>query len=379
MSRRDISGTTSVETVSDDVLSSLAWPSPSAKRPTTSDHFLLRKYQHLTRKHLSSLFDKLIAEYTGLTYRIVWATAGSDDWDTRRLPTSGASCCRQARTSRASQARCQACGRKQLERTLHAGGAGVFFECRLGVLNYWLPIRVRGLTVGIAYLQALDAGKSEQRTSRSTRVATGVLSRTEFRRGARLLCLIVNYLQTLDLADLRKTELAEAGDAVVALEREQARLHEAVNRHLPSASLVARRSGPATHSEEAVHQVLECISQKYAQPITLQGCARKLGMNAAYLSALFSSAVGVPFKSYLTRVRMLKAKALLGDFSQTVSEVSCAVGYSSENRFRKVFKQATGLAPKAWRATLRVQPLAFIGWLLGEARLLPCLQLPCLF
>ena len=83
----------------------------------------------------------------------------------------------------------------------------------------------------------------------------------------------------------------------------------------------------------------------YAKPITLQHYARELGMNAAYLSDLFSHALGVPFKTYLTELRMEKAKELLGDPTKTASDVAYAVGYASENRFRFAFKKATGLSP----------------------------------
>jgi two-component system response regulator YesN len=80
-------------------------------------------------------------------------------------------------------------------------------------------------------------------------------------------------------------------------------------------------------------------------------------MNAAYASALFSQVVGVPFKTYLTELRLEKAKALLSDPSKTVSEVAYSTGYASENRFRLAFKKATGLPPTTWRATMHTSPL----------------------
>ena len=55
---------------------------------------------------------------------------------------------------------------------------------------------------------------------------------------------------------------------------------------------------------------------------------------------------------------MEKAQELLGNPARGISDVACAVGYASENRFRIAFKKATGLAPRIWRETLRMQPLA---------------------
>lgn len=134
------------------------------------------------------------------------------------------------------------------------------------------------------------------------------------------------------------------------------RLHEALERHLPVTSETSRRSGPQSHPEQLVQRLLGCIEQNYGKPITLQNCACKLGMNATYASALFSRAVGVPFKTRLTELRMEKAKTLLGDPAKTASDVAYAVGYASENRFRLAFKKATGLSPKLWRETMQMNP-----------------------
>jgi two-component system response regulator YesN len=62
--------------------------------------------------------------------------------------------------------------------------------------------------------------------------------------------------------------------------------------------------------------------------------------------------IGIPFKSYLTELRLRKAKELLGDSGKAVSDVAFAVGYASEERFRSAFKKATGLSPRTWRETM---------------------------
>ena len=63
-------------------------------------------------------------------------------------------CCRLAGSPLLQE--CRTCGPRQLARTLSADGDGHRFTCRLGVRNYWIPIRVRDQTLGIAYLQALE-------------------------------------------------------------------------------------------------------------------------------------------------------------------------------------------------------------------------------
>jgi AraC-like DNA-binding protein len=182
------------------------------------------------------------------------------------------------------------------------------------------------------------------------------MSRLKFARAARFLRHIVQHVQSATLSDLRKADLTSAARAVLALEQEQARLHLALNFHLPPAPLAPRRYGPEPHAQQIVHRLLERLELDYAKPITLQHYARELHMNAAYLSALFSRVAGVPFKSYLTDLRLEKARALLADPAGSVSGVAYAVGYASEDRFRFAFKQATGLSPRLWRETMQTSP-----------------------
>jgi two-component system response regulator YesN len=83
-------------------------------------------------------------------------------------------------------------------------------------------------------------------------------------------------------------------------------------------------------------------------------CAAQFHLNPAYLSSQFSRTVGIPFKRYLTEVRLERARELLGRPAMSIAEVAYAVGYTSGNRFRVAFKSATGLPPRVWRETLRM-------------------------
>ena len=119
----------------------------------------------------------------------------------------------------------------------------------------------------------------------------------------------------------------------------------------PSASAPEHESRP----EQLVHRMLDFIRQNLSRPITLQQCADELKLNPVYLCTLFARTAGVPFKAYLIHARIAKAKALLSDPVQRVSEVAFAVGYTDEDYFRRAFKAATGLSPAAWRGARRAQ------------------------
>jgi AraC-like DNA-binding protein len=338
-------------------------PPTAPTRSPPGEPLLQHKYQALIRKHLSKLLDTLYAEFTGVHFQIAWTPASPRHWEARTLPTGCSVCCRHAGSALLPE--CRICGPRQLVRTLSTDGRGHHFTCPLGICNYWVPIRVHDTLVGIAYLQGLEtsgakprAGKPFMRAAqaRLRRAGARVMSRLESDRAARLLQLVVQHVQTASLADLREQDLTKAQRALRVLENVQARLLKKHNAVAPTLRQPFPLPQPESHCEQIVHAVLERIQRDYAQAITLRDCASELRISAAYLSHLFSLAVGLPFKTYLTEVRVEKARELLGDPARTVSEVASAVGYASENRFRIAFKKASGLSPRMWRETMRMNP-----------------------
>jgi AraC-like DNA-binding protein len=119
----------------------------------------------------------------------------------------------------------------------------------------------------------------------------------------------------------------------------------------PSAPLIsqARKRLAGAHSRRKVEAMLNYIHEHYSRPLQLTDLAAALELNAAYVSDLFSTAVGVTFHRYLEEFRIAKAKELLRDPRKRVCEVARAVGYSNPNHFRNVFNARVGEPPSAWR------------------------------
>ena len=68
------------------------------------------------------------------------------------------------------------------------------------------------------------------------------------------------------------------------------------------------------------------------------------------ISADFSKkATGENFSSYLTRIRIEKAKLLLKNTDLKVYQIGEDVGFRSIYYFNRVFKQITGITPKEFR------------------------------
>lgn len=351
----------------------------------TKDPVRQTEYQALTDKHVNHLASRLFAEFTGLRFHIAWAPSPAQPWEALLVPGDSGHFGRLAAVNAKTWRRCRMCRRRRLACALRANGRGYLFTCRNGVRNYWHPIRLRGVILGVAYIQAL-AGASPRRTpwQRSRRQAVPAwglcawsgaspLNRADFSRAVRLLRFIVDYIQTSSLADLRQADLARARHALLEFESVQTRMRQELNRVAPVFHQAAVTPATGGHKEQTMHLLLERIHQNYAQPLTLRQFAAGLRLNAAYLSSLFSRVVGMPFKTYLTEIRMEKAKELLSDPARTVAEVAFAAGYTNENRFRSAFKKVTGLPPRLWRETVRLPGLASLLWVLEGTELLDSL------
>ena len=77
--------------------------------------------------------------------------------------------------------------------------------------------------------------------------------------------------------------------------------------------------------------------------------ADEFHLSAQYISQLFKNEIGVNFLSYLTSIRMEKAKKLLLATSLSIAEVSEQSGYGDYRVFTKVFKKSEGITPSQYR------------------------------
>lgn len=91
------------------------------------------------------------------------------------------------------------------------------------------------------------------------------------------------------------------------------------------------------------------IDRNYSGDISLAAIAEKAHVNASYLSAVFKESTGMNYSSYLTSVRIEKAKDLLKNVDMNISEVARAVGYDNQRYFSRIFEEETGIKPSQYR------------------------------
>lgn len=102
-------------------------------------------------------------------------------------------------------------------------------------------------------------------------------------------------------------------------------------------------------SNALINEIIKTINENYGSRVLIQEFAKKFNLNPNYLSSLFKSVCGKSFTSYLTELRLKKAKELLKDSSLSLYEISDRVGYDDYFHFSKIFKKYNGLSPGNFR------------------------------
>ncbi len=95
--------------------------------------------------------------------------------------------------------------------------------------------------------------------------------------------------------------------------------------------------------------VFHFIESHYPQAISLRDVAQAVGYSPAYLTNLVQTMTGRTVKQWITERRMAEARALLMHSTQSVSQISEAVGYGDVCYFIRQFRQLHGVSPQVWR------------------------------
>ncbi|HUA37020.1 MAG TPA: AraC family transcriptional regulator [Candidatus Sulfopaludibacter sp.] len=101
--------------------------------------------------------------------------------------------------------------------------------------------------------------------------------------------------------------------------------------------------------DPSLSRALGVLHLRPAHAWTAEELAKEACLSRSAFAERFTSTVGLPPMSYLTRWRMLLAGQRLRESSDTLAQVAAAVGYESEFSFSRAFARETGVTPGAWR------------------------------
>lgn len=113
----------------------------------------------------------------------------------------------------------------------------------------------------------------------------------------------------------------------------------------------AASSGLA-QSEWYVKQSMDYLHQNYDRDIQVKDIAGAVNLHPGYLQRIFKSLTGQTLMTYLTVIRMEKAKMLLLETDVPISEICDYIGVGSRQYFHMLFKDYTNLTPTEYRKSM---------------------------
>jgi AraC-like DNA-binding protein len=98
-------------------------------------------------------------------------------------------------------------------------------------------------------------------------------------------------------------------------------------------------------------EVIRLMREQLAHPLPVEDLARAANYSKFHFCRLFLRATGVTPCRFLSALRLQESRHLLLKTDSTVSDICCAVGYSSVGTFTSRFTKSVGMPPSVFRST----------------------------
>lgn len=112
-------------------------------------------------------------------------------------------------------------------------------------------------------------------------------------------------------------------------------------------------SSPA---KREIRMICHYIDQNYSEDLSLESLAKYMKMNKYYMAHEFKKYMHISPIQYLINRRIQECQSLLKTSSLSVSEISEAVGFSSQSYCSQIFKKALGMTPLQYRQNRIQEP-----------------------
>lgn len=151
------------------------------------------------------------------------------------------------------------------------------------------------------------------------------------------ICLLLNQIKTTPLEGSLKKSFLEAKviELLLVLFKKEGSPED-------STTTVAK---PPQMVHPLMHKVQQYLIYNLHRTVTIAELAVFAGVNTSKLKSEFKMTFGTTIFKYLTKLRMEKAKNLLGDKNVSIALISSQVGYKNPQHFTAAFKRYFGYLP----------------------------------
>lgn len=107
--------------------------------------------------------------------------------------------------------------------------------------------------------------------------------------------------------------------------------------------------GRQMKGEQTFNDIKDYISWHLHESLKVSEIADYFGYNEKYLTTFFKMRSGISLKQYILSEKMDKAKALLSETNEPVSQIAYSLGWPDPHNFSNAFKHVTSLSPEKFR------------------------------
>jgi len=110
-----------------------------------------------------------------------------------------------------------------------------------------------------------------------------------------------------------------------------------------------RRRQPRELSRLQLQCAYDAILSSHTERVRLSTVAATVGLSPWQFSRSFYASAGMPFSSYLQRVRLDSAMRLMSESNRPLCDIALACGFGDQSHFSRSFSRTMGITPLKWR------------------------------
>jgi AraC family transcriptional regulator len=119
----------------------------------------------------------------------------------------------------------------------------------------------------------------------------------------------------------------------------------------------ARMTEPRMRGRQPwLERTREALDASFPERLTLAELAAQAGVHPVYLATAFRAAFGTSIGEHVRSRRIEAACSALLDSRRPINEIALSFGFSSQSHFTRVFREHTGMTPRAYRRLHCVMP-----------------------
>ena len=100
---------------------------------------------------------------------------------------------------------------------------------------------------------------------------------------------------------------------------------------------------------ELIKGIRQQLTEHLEQRFTIEELSKQYLINTSTLKEVFKAVYGLPIATYMKEYRVHQAMKLLRETDATIADIAAQVGYETQGKFSKAFKDVTQVLPTEYR------------------------------